>query len=161
MNIWKEAEETCAESCVFFGFVPSCLRFPLLVSWLRFPLLVRPEVAGCDNTWATFQHQCSKVSKSWSEKINKMVVTIQMRNKKYNGKDNPRDPGHLRHWLQFWQLRTRIHDNLWYLTINCDTGQHSQFLRCFILHVSLVLEQFSLRFKTCLSNAGKFLRFTM
>ena len=42
------------------------------------------------------------------------------------------DLWHLRHWLQFWQLRTWIHDNLCYLTINCDTGQHSQFLRCFI-----------------------------
>ena len=40
-----------------------------------------------------------------------------------------------RHWLQFWQLRTWIHDNLCYLTINCDTGQHSQFLRCFVLRV--------------------------
>ena len=38
---------------------------------------------------------------------------------------------HLRHWLQYRQLRTWIHDNLCYLTINCDTGQHSQFLRCF------------------------------
>ena len=28
-------------------------------------------------------------------------------------------------------LRTWINDNLCYLTINCDTGQHSQFLRCF------------------------------
>ena len=37
---------------------------------------------------------------------------------------------HLRHWLQYRQLRTWIHDNLCYLTINCDTGQHSQFLRC-------------------------------
>ena len=37
---------------------------------------------------------------------------------------------HLRHWLQYWQLRTWINDNLCYLTINCDTGQHSQFLRC-------------------------------
>ena len=36
----------------------------------------------------------------------------------------------LRHWLQFWQLRTWIHDNLCYLTIKSDTGQHSQFLRC-------------------------------
>ena len=26
-----------------------------------------------------------------------------------------------------------------YLTINCDTGQHSQFLRCFLLLVPLVL----------------------
>ena len=38
---------------------------------------------------------------------------------------------HLRHWLQYRQLRTWINDNLCYLTINCDTGQHSQFLRCF------------------------------
>ena len=38
---------------------------------------------------------------------------------------------HLILWLQYWQLRTWIHDNLCYLTINCDTGQHSQFLRCF------------------------------
>ena len=30
-----------------------------------------------------------------------------------------------------WQLRTWIHDNLCYLTSNCDTGQHSRFLRCF------------------------------
>ena len=29
------------------------------------------------------------------------------------------------------QLRTWIHDNLCYLTIKSDTGQHSQFLRCF------------------------------
>ena len=46
--------------------------------------------------------------------------------------DNPGDLWHLRHWLPFWQLRTWIHDNLCYLTINCDTGQHSQFLRCFL-----------------------------
>ena len=47
-------------------------------------------------------------------------------------KSNPRDLWHLRHiWVQFWQLRTWICDNLCFLTINCDTGQHSQFLRCF------------------------------
>ena len=40
---------------------------------------------------------------------------------------------HLRHWLQYSQLRTWIHDNLCYLTINCDTGQHLQFLRCFTI----------------------------
>ena len=44
---------------------------------------------------------------------------------------NLRDLWHLRHWLQFWQLRNWIHDNLWDLTINCDTGQHLQFLQCF------------------------------
>ena len=45
--------------------------------------------------------------------------------------DNPADLWQLRHWLQFLQLRTWIHDNLCYLTIKSDTGQHSQFLRCF------------------------------
>ena len=40
------------------------------------------------------------------------------------------DLWHLRHWLQLRQLRTWIHDNLCYLTIKSDTGQHSQFLRC-------------------------------
>ena len=47
--------------------------------------------------------------------------------------NNPGDLRHLRHWLQFWQLGNWIHDNLWYLTIKSDSGQHSQFLRCFIL----------------------------
>ena len=51
----------------------------------------------------------------------------------HNGKDNPSDLWHLGHWLQFWQLRTWIHDNLCYLTIKSDTGQHSQFLRCFVV----------------------------
>ena len=55
-----------------------------------------------------------------------------------NWKDNPGDLWHLRHWLQFWQLRTWIHDNLCYLTNNCDTGQHSQFLRC--LQFKVILE---------------------
>ena len=46
-------------------------------------------------------------------------------------RSDQRDLWHLRHWLQYRQLRTWINDNLCYLTINCDTGQHSQFLRCF------------------------------
>ena len=37
------------------------------------------------------------------------------------------------HWLQFWQLRSWIHDNLCYLTIKSDTGRHRQFLRCFFI----------------------------
>ena len=53
---------------------------------------------------------------------------------KDNGKYNPRICLHLRHWLLLWQLRTWIHDNLCNLTINCDTGQHSQLLQCFLLH---------------------------
>ena len=47
-------------------------------------------------------------------------------------RDNPDDLWHLRHWLQCWQLRTWTHNNLFYLTIKSDTGQHSQFLRCFL-----------------------------
>ena len=50
-----------------------------------------------------------------------------------NWKDSPVDLWHLRHRLQFWQLKTWIHDNHFYLTIKSDTGQHSQFLRCFSL----------------------------
>ena len=45
----------------------------------------------------------------------------------------------LRHWLQFWQLRTWIHDNLCDLTIKSDTGQHSQFLQCFFLLFAIFL----------------------
>ena len=45
------------------------------------------------------------------------------------------DLWHLRHLLQLRQLRTWIHDNLCYLTIKSDTGQHSQFLQCFKLQV--------------------------
>ena len=48
--------------------------------------------------------------------------------------DNPRDLWLLRLWWQFWQLRTWIHSSLCYLTIKSDTGQHSQFLRCFYAH---------------------------
>ena len=36
--------------------------------------------------------------------------------------DNPED---------FWHLRTRIHDNHCNLTFKSDSGQHSQFWRCF------------------------------
>ena len=47
-------------------------------------------------------------------------------------KDNPRDLWHLRHWLQFCQLRTWNHDNLCDPTFKSDTGENSQFLQCFI-----------------------------
>ena len=46
--------------------------------------------------------------------------------------DNPAFLWHLRHWLQFLQLKNWIHYNICYLTIKSDTGQHSQFLRCLI-----------------------------
>ena len=47
------------------------------------------------------------------------------------GTKNPGDLWHLRHWLQFWQLRTWIHENLCYLTIKSDSGQHSQYCNVF------------------------------
>ena len=50
---------------------------------------------------------------------------------KDNCKDNFGDLWQLRHWLQFWQLRPRIRDNHCYLTSKSDSGQHSQYLRCF------------------------------
>ena len=65
------------------------------------------------------------------------ATSLQLLWNKYNDKDNPRDLWHLRHWLQFWELRTWIHGNLCYLTIKSDTGQHSQFLRCFHLFCHL------------------------
>ena len=40
------------------------------------------------------------------------------------------------------QLRSWIHDNLCYLTIKSDTGQHSQFLRC----LSDILTKFKFQF---------------
>ena len=45
--------------------------------------------------------------------------------------DDAGDLWHLIHLLQFWQLRTWIHDNFCYMTITSDSGQHSQFLRMF------------------------------
>ena len=60
-----------------------------------------------------------------------------------------RDLWHLRHWLQYWQLRTWIHDNLCYLTINWDTGQHSQFLRCFIVFIACLSFVFIWKFANC------------
>ena len=67
--------------------------------------------------WPTEKHQKMK----W---LNRMNLFLQFFQLFFN-------LWHLRHWLQHWQLRTWNHDNLCYLTINCDTGQHSQFLQCF------------------------------
>ena len=69
-------------------------------------------------------------------------------------KSNPRDLLHLRHWLQFWQLRTWIHDNLCDLTINCDTGQHSQFLRCFYLFMRFMRFEIFIRIKRLICMKG-------
>ena len=61
-------------------------------------------------------------------------------------KSYPSDLWHLRHWLHFWQLRTWFLDNLCYLTIRSDTGQHLQFLRCLILLFSAAEDMIRLKF---------------
>ena len=67
-------------------------------------------------------------------------TTLKIFDNFYNWKDNPGDLWHLRHWLQFWQLRPKIHDNLCYLIIKSDTGQHSQFLQCLVSCLNLTAE---------------------
>ena len=79
-------------------------------------------------------------------------------------KSDPSDLWHLRHWLHFWQLRTWFLDNLCYLTIKSDTGQHSQFLRCFFLFCTFplcdtILPNRWIFFDTMVpSNKGEYLR---
>ena len=71
-----------------------------------------------------------------------------------NWKDSPGDLWHLRHWLQ---LRTWIHGNHCYLTINCDTGQHSQFLQCLQNSIKniLIFHFFDkIQFIKCIKNVG-------
>ena len=51
--------------------------------------------------------------------------------------------------------RTWINDNLCYLTINCDTGQHCQFLQCSCyskLFTPHILKQGEIQEKVNLSN---------
>ena len=62
-----------------------------------------------------------------------LLTIVTAKKQQQQKKTQSQDLWHLRHWLQFLQLRTWIHDNLCYLTIKSDTGQHSQFLRC-LLH---------------------------
>ena len=54
-------------------------------------------------------------------------------------KDNPGDLWHLRHWLQFWQLRTWIHDNFvtWQLRVTLDSIRHS----CDVLNLVNIISQ--------------------
>ena len=68
------------------------------------------------------------------KKTNTMTKTMTM-----SDESNPRDlwleTWHLRHWSHFWQLRTTILTfTLWPLNKEWR-GQHSQFLRCFLLNV--------------------------
>ena len=77
-------------------------------------------------------------------------------------KDNPRILWHLRHWLQFWQLRTWIHDHLCDLTIKSDTGQHLQFLRCLVdLSLKYMFRLTSLSFKSLAINAKNYFKYPM
>ena len=127
-----------------------------ILSWKQ--RLVNPEtfVQSDEKTWHdqknfTKTKTKTKTKEFWEHLLRAILETCDLWNicserwedmtKKYkdkykdNDKDkdilsNPRDLWHLRRWLQFWQLRTWIHDNLCDLTINCDTGQHSQFLQC-------------------------------
>ena len=41
-------------------------------------------------------------------------------------------------------MRVWINDNLCYLTIKCDTGQHSQFLRCFDTEYKIAVNETTL-----------------
>ena len=70
--------------------------------------------------------------KFWYVFVISCVFSQEREYKKITTKINP-DLWHLRHWLQLWQLRTCIQDNLYYLTIKSDTGQHLQFLRCLLM----------------------------
>ena len=49
------------------------------------------------------------------------------------------DLWYLRHWLQFWQLRTWIHVNLCYMTIKSDTGNSCNVSHNFPHSLTLVL----------------------
>ena len=55
-------------------------------------------------------------------------VTKRQKDKKTKRQKDKKTKRHLRHWLQFWQLRTWVHDNFCYQTIKSDTRQNSQFL---------------------------------
>ena len=86
---------------------------------------------------------------SWIWKFgNFVVLTILTTFDNFdNDNDYPRD---LRHWLQFWQLKTWIRDNLCDLTIKSDTGQHSQFLPCSFGSLYFVKHNiWFLKWKTC------------
>ena len=74
----------------------------------------------------------------------RLILTISDKDQYKDINKDSKHLWHLRHWLQFWQLRTWIHDNLFDLTINCDTGQHLQFLRCFFPEIFI-----SASFKSC------------
>ena len=85
--------------------------------WIGMPVDLRRQPFGLVFSLRNFKNICRQVGVSLARTL--------------AAQDNPADLWHLRHWLQFWQLRPWIHDNFCYLTIKSDSGQHSQFLRCF------------------------------
>ena len=112
-------------------------------------LLLRAILETCD-LWDI----CSEwwEDMTWPKKLTK--TNTKTKTMRTPPKSNPRNLWHLRHWLQFWQLRTWIHDNLCDLTINCDTGQHSQFLRCFYLFMRFMRFEIFIRIKRLICMKG-------
>ena len=80
----------------------------------------------------------SKISPNKSRKCHQQIQKLSLTNQiKFINKSqnkslrNPKQiHQEIRDWLQFWKLRSWIQTNI-SLTMNCDTGQHSQFLQCF------------------------------
>ena len=113
----------------------NCKCCPVSLIILRSQRLSWIQVLNCQNC-----NQCLKGHKSQGSlslsKLSKIVgsfltvlTILTLLDHFDNDNDNP-----LRHWLQFWQLKTWLHGNLCDLTIKSDTGQHLQFLRCLELY---------------------------
>ena len=106
----------------------------LLKSFIMFDNFYNPENLLICLTILTFFWQFYIYGQFWQFRqffnFFTVLTLLTILNNFDNVKDNPRDFWPLRHWLQFWQSKTWIHDNLYDLTIMSDTGRHSQFLRC-------------------------------
>ena len=93
-----------------------------------------PETCDLWDIWSDWWGDMTWPKKETMIKTNTKTETMTKTNTfREHLQRDPRDLWDLRHWLQFWQLRTWFHDNLCYQTIKSDTGQHSQFLRCLLL----------------------------
>ena len=69
---------------------------------------------------------------TWPKKYNGKDKYKDKDNYKDNDIDNPRDLSHLRHWSQFWQLRTLFYNNLfaWQLRATLDSIRNSCDVSC-------------------------------